>query len=131
MIISSRTKIRLSRNLTAQTTPYPHANTWVKRGFFLLTVILVAGVYLAAKPEKNIDQPQANKEILGQQQPAELGIYEIKRGDTLFNVSQKYGISWQTLAEINNLREPYVLKIGQKLKTPASSTRLRESEAGQ
>lgn len=104
--------------------------SWIKRGFLLFAAVIMTGIYWAARPDKIADSPQPDKEILGQQQPAEFGIHEIKRGDTLFNVSQKYGISWQTLSEINHLREPYVLKVGQKLKIPASWPRLRESEAG-
>ncbi|OGE79475.1 MAG: hypothetical protein A2751_01510 [Candidatus Doudnabacteria bacterium RIFCSPHIGHO2_01_FULL_46_14] len=125
MIISSRTKIRLSRNLTAQTTPYPHVKSWIKRGFLVLTIVMIAGVYLAARPNKNTGPFQTDdKEILGEQnlsiagEAAEIQTYTIKTGDTLFNVSQKYEISWQTLAQINNLREPYILKVGQKLKIP-------------
>ena len=121
MIISSRTKIRLARHLTAQTTPYPHVKSWIKRGFFVLTLVMIAGIYIAARPEKKAEAGLP-KEILGQQQiPSASGgltIYEIKRGDTLFNVSQKHKVSWQTLAEINNLEEPYILRVGQKLKIP-------------
>ena len=118
MIISSRTKIRLARHLTAQTTPYPHVKSWIKRGFFVLTLVMITGIYIAARPEKKAEAGLP-KEILGQQQiPAELTVYEIKRGDTLFNVSQKHKVSWQTLAEINNLEEPYILRVGQKLKIP-------------
>ncbi len=119
MIISSRTKIRLSRSLTAQTTPYPHVKSWIKRGFFILTLMMLGGIYIVARPAKNTEA-ELPKEILGEQKktPTELAVYEIKRGDTLFNVSQKYEVSWQTLAEINNLREPFILKVGQKLKIP-------------
>ena len=79
---------------------------------------MIAGIYIAARPEKKAEAGLP-KEILGQQQiPAELTVYEIKRGDTLFNVSQKHKVSWQTLAEINNLEEPYILRVGQKLKIP-------------
>jgi len=119
MIISSRTKIRLARHLHAQTTPYPHVKIWIKRGVLVLVLAIVTGVYIAAKPDSQAGQPSSGKEILGEQQPAELEMYEVQRGDTLFNVSQKYGISWQTVAQINNLKEPYILKAGQKLKIPA------------
>ena len=125
MILSSRNKIRLSKTLHAQTTPYPHMKIWAKRAVLILTVAAVAGIYLAARPaaqpnlEPGLNQP---KEILGEQQKTvELEAYVVKKGDTLFNVSQKYGLSWQTLAEINNLSEPYLLKIGQELKIPNPS----------
>ena len=44
--------------------------------------------------------------------------YTVQKGDTLFNVSQKYNISWSTLATINSLKSPYTLKPGQVLKIP-------------
>lgn len=119
MIITPRTKIRLARHLHAQTTPYPHVNSWIKRGIAVFVLAMAAGVYIAAKPSSQTGEPSADKEILGEQQPAALEIYEVQRGDTLFNVSQKYGISWQTVAQINNLKEPYILKAGQKLKIPS------------
>lgn len=39
----------------------------------------------------------------------------IKKGDTLFNISQRHGISVHDLARLNGLNEPYTIKIGQTL----------------
>lgn len=39
----------------------------------------------------------------------------IKSGDTLFNISQRHGISVDDLADLNGLSEPYTIKIGQTL----------------
>jgi hypothetical protein len=44
--------------------------------------------------------------------------YKVQKGDTLFNLSQKYNISWTTLATLNNLESPFTLKLGQTLKIP-------------
>lgn len=44
--------------------------------------------------------------------------YTIEKGDTLFNLSQKYNISWVTLANLNNLKSPFTLKPGQKIQIP-------------
>ena len=44
--------------------------------------------------------------------------YEVQTGDTLFNLSQKYNISWVTLANFNNLKSPFILKPGQKIQIP-------------
>lgn len=44
--------------------------------------------------------------------------YTIQKGDTLFNVSQRFNISWTTLATINNLKSPFALKPGQTLQVP-------------
>jgi LysM repeat protein len=44
--------------------------------------------------------------------------YEVAKGDTLFNISQKFNIDWTTLATLNNLKSPFSLKLGQTLKIP-------------
>lgn len=44
--------------------------------------------------------------------------YTVAKGDTLFNISQKFNISWTTLAALNNLKSPFYLKPGQTLKVP-------------
>lgn len=48
--------------------------------------------------------------------------YTVKAGDTLFNISQQYNIRWDSIAQINNLSEPYVLHAGQSLKIPQATT---------
>ena len=44
--------------------------------------------------------------------------YKITAGDTLFNISQKYNISWTVLATLNNLKSPFILQPGQTLEIP-------------
>ncbi|MCX6797582.1 MAG: LysM peptidoglycan-binding domain-containing protein [Candidatus Doudnabacteria bacterium] len=44
--------------------------------------------------------------------------YKVKKGDTLFNLSQQYGVSWMTIATLNNLKSPFSIKPGQILKIP-------------
>src|SRR3989338_492293 len=33
--------------------------------------------------------------------------YKVLKGDTLFNISQKFNINWTTLATLNNLKSPF------------------------
>ncbi|MBE9532830.1 MAG: peptidoglycan DD-metalloendopeptidase family protein [Proteobacteria bacterium] len=42
--------------------------------------------------------------------------YKVKKGDTLYSISWRYGMDYKTLAKINNIRSPYNIYIGQKLK---------------
>ena len=44
--------------------------------------------------------------------------YKVQKGDTLFNISQKYNITWTTLATLNNLQSPFTLKLGQTINIP-------------
>lgn len=116
-----KSPIRLSRNLRSQTTPYPDAGRLLKRAAFLILILLLAGIYFFTRKEQTNQEAAIPRQILGEQQEApktEFIIHKIKTGDTLFNLSQKYEVSWQTLAEINNLEEPYVLRVGQEIKIP-------------
>ena len=42
----------------------------------------------------------------------------VGRGDTLAEVAKKSGVDRQTLISLNNLKPPYALQAGQKLKRP-------------
>jgi len=39
----------------------------------------------------------------------------VKRGDTLFGIARKHGLSTRELARMNGLEEPYVIKVDQTL----------------
>jgi len=46
--------------------------------------------------------------------------YVVQPGDTLYAVAFRLGIDYRTLAGINNIEPPYVIKVSQVLKTAAS-----------
>lgn len=50
------------------------------------------------------------------------GVHTVAVGDTLWNVSKRYNISMQDLARANNLRAPFALAAGQRLKLPPPQT---------
>ena len=57
---------------------------------------------------------------------------EVKKGDTLYSLSKKYGLTVADLLEINNLDSSSVIKVGQKLKvrnTSLSNASQNESKA--
>ena len=45
-------------------------------------------------------------------------IYEVKVGETIIGVAQRYSIDWKELAKVNNLKDPNKLYVGQKLIIP-------------
>ncbi len=47
--------------------------------------------------------------------------YTVKRGDTLFSISQRHGMNYRELAAVNNIRYPYLLKPGQRLRIPVDN----------
>lgn len=47
------------------------------------------------------------------------GMYVVEKGDTLWNIAEKNGISHGNLAEWNNVNDPRELEVGRKLRLTA------------
>jgi lipoprotein NlpD len=51
-------------------------------------------------------------------------VYTVKKGDTLYSVSWRYGQDYKTLAKVNGIKSPYTIYVGQKLRfKPTKATR--------
>ena len=48
------------------------------------------------------------------------GEYTLAAGDTLYAVSKRLRISFQELADVNGIKDPRTLSVGQKLKLPVA-----------
>lgn len=48
-------------------------------------------------------------------------VYTVKKGDTLFRIAAKYGTTYQAIAAYNGIKNPNVIRVGQKIKIPAST----------
>lgn len=48
--------------------------------------------------------------------------YTVKPGDTLYEISLNYGISWKELAELNRIKDPSNIQIGTQLRVPGNAT---------
>lgn len=46
--------------------------------------------------------------------------YKVKKGETLFGISQQFKVPWTSLATLNNLEPPFNLQPGQTLKIPTN-----------
>ena len=44
--------------------------------------------------------------------------YEIKSGEDIKSLAERFDVSWKLLARVNKLKPPYALKTGQKIKVP-------------
>ncbi|AKY03634.1 endolysin [Streptomyces phage Izzy] len=53
--------------------------------------------------------------------PSTGSTYTVVKGDTLSGIGAKLKIKWTDLAKANNLKAPYVISVGQKLKLPAKA----------
>lgn len=47
--------------------------------------------------------------------------YTVKKGDTLSQIAAKYGTTYQAIAAFNGIKNPNVIRVGQKIKIPAST----------
>lgn len=55
--------------------------------------------------------------------------YRVQRGDTLYAIAFRLGMDFQTLAAINGIKKPYVIQIGQSLKTVAPRSSAKPASA--
>lgn len=65
--------------------------------------------------------------------PASSGNYVVKDGETLGGIANRSGVSASALARANGLKEPYKVRVGQKLVMPgaaAAGSSTRSAEAG-
>lgn len=68
-------------------------------------------------------KPSPEGQVLGESTKApeqHFSDYAVRKGDTLFNISQQFSIPWTTLAELNHLTPPFSLKTDQILKVPST-----------
>ncbi|MCP4992309.1 MAG: LysM peptidoglycan-binding domain-containing protein [Gammaproteobacteria bacterium] len=49
-------------------------------------------------------------------------IHTVKRGDTLGEIASRYGLSYQQIARLNNIRSPYRIYTGQRLRVSGKSS---------
>jgi len=47
--------------------------------------------------------------------------YEVKPGEDIKSLSERFDVSWKLLAKTNKLEQPYALKPGQNIKTPPTA----------
>lgn len=50
--------------------------------------------------------------------------YTVKKNDTLSKIAANYNISYQKLAQINNIKNPNLIRVGEKLIIPASKNKI-------
>lgn len=116
-------KIKLSRRLkwSVGKTQTSGSRLWMLGGLCLLIAVgLTFNVFKSSKNTAEATEPR----VLGAatQTPTAAKVqfidYQVQRGDTLFSISQKYNISWGTLAELNDVQAPFNLKKDQTIKVP-------------
>ena len=78
-----------------------NTRTWTKHG--KLPWVDYSAVTPAAKPVQPV-------------KPAISGVtYTVKAGDTLSSICSKYGVDWRKVAKDNNITNPSIIRVGQKI----------------
>ncbi len=128
-MFQNKAKFKLSKNLKlAIDAPSSQGIFFKVSGVFFLLLSLVL-IWNIAKNLNSQASSAANSQaaaiqpkVLGafdEQNAASSPItatYTVQKGDTLFNIAQKYNVNWVVIASLNDLHAPYTLKLGTVLK---------------
>ncbi len=123
LMLSSKNKIKLAPRLRWGVGRDTNKINFFKIGggiFLVLSAALIirAGWLLFS----GTDSPANNPQVLGEadNNSAEqlFTEHQVETGETLFSIAKDNGVDWTMLATINNLKAPFTLQVGQKLKIP-------------
>ena len=71
-----------------------------------------------AKPSTSTAKPSATTSSVNK--PGE--VYVVKAGDVLSRIAVKYGMTYQEIATYNNIKNPHLIYVGQKIVIPVKTT---------
>jgi len=87
-----------------------------RRGWLILILCLVSSLNWRPVQAAPAEQP-----------PEETTIYIIQPGDTLYGIAQQFGVTVDLLAAVNNIHDPTLIAVGQRLVIPPPPAPPRES----
>jgi lipoprotein NlpD len=87
---------------------------WILPLLLILGLTACGGGGRAVAPVGSYDYNSKQREI----SPAPSS-YTVKKGDTLYSISWRYGMDYKDVARINGIRSPYTIYVGQKLRFTA------------
>lgn len=115
-------KIKLSRRLkwSVGKTQTSASRLWLLGGFCMAVALFLTLNVFQTSQNTEPTTPRVLGATAENQTPKKVQFidYVVQRGDTLFSISQKYNVSWGTLAELNDLQAPFSLKQDQTIKVP-------------
>lgn len=124
-----KNKLELSPRLKSAVGRGAGQNSWLKSaaiGCLLISGILAINAIKLVYTHNQAEETQKIEQVLGisdiknggNNTPIEFIEYKVKKGDTLFSISQAHNIEWDTLAALNSIKAPFILKTGQIIKIP-------------
>lgn len=82
---------------------------------------LTAAGYDYSAVQKKVNQLMSSQKSSTSTSQTSDTYYTVKSGDTLSSIAAKYGTTYQKLAQYNNISNPNIITVGQKIKIPGSS----------
>jgi len=70
--------------------------------------------------KKNVQEKPSAKQT-AEKNGSSNSVYEVKKGDTLWDIARKYGVRWQEIAALNRIGNDEYIYAGQRLKIPADN----------
>ena len=82
---------------------------------YMFAATACPGPYIKSKAQQICDD--VNRQLNGEpvEEPKEEVVYYVKKGDTLSSIARRYGTTWAKLAKINNIKNPNLIYVGQKI----------------
>lgn len=85
-----------------------------------------------ARPTPGPGQPAASAQAPRRAPPMGYFIYEVRRGDTLFSLGERFRVPWRDLAALNGISRPEDMRVGRPLVVPQmEGVKLPEAPARQ
>ena len=89
---------------------------------FMLEVGQAVRIPSASAKVANVITQPAPQPVSTRRAPASSQAITVARGDTLYAISRRTGVSVAAIAQANNLRPPYALSVGQRLRMPGATS---------
>jgi lipoprotein NlpD len=85
---------------------------------WLVVAMLGATAVLCGCPAHRVDLPtQIDEDAQGV-------LHRVRRGQTLYRICRTYGVDLQTVAEVNDLEDPALIRVGQMIFIPCATVAL-------
>ena len=84
------------------------------KGVFRLAGLLIFTALLCGGCSTPVKAPVGERGIRSDTNP---GLHRVRQGESLYSIAWKYGLDYPDLAKWNDIRVPYTIYVGQKLRT--------------
>ena len=97
---------------------------WIVPLLLMITLTACGGGGRAVAPVGNYDYDRDQRKIA-----TPPSYYTVRKGDTLYSISWRYGMDYKDVARMNGIRSPYTIYVGQKIRFKPGSRSTSSSRA--